>query len=113
MTDRAARCAHCETRIVDPTTQVVHGDKIYCCANCSAAMEQAGSGSDPQTRAREGAFRCAHCSVAIVDESTMQASGERAFCCPNCARAMDESDRTPHSHEGETLPADDRARVMR
>jgi DNA-directed RNA polymerase subunit RPC12/RpoP len=50
MTDRAARCAHCETRIVDPTTQVVHGDKTYCCANCSAAMEQTGSGSDPHSR---------------------------------------------------------------
>jgi uncharacterized CHY-type Zn-finger protein len=113
MADRATRCAHCETRIVDPTTQVVHGDKTYCCTNCSTAMEQAGSGSDPQARAHEGRFRCAHCSVAIVDESSMQSSGEQAFCCPNCARAMNEQKRTPRSQEDEALPADDRARLMR
>ena len=44
-----ARCAHCDVDISDPTTQVVHGGTTYCCANCAAAMEQGGSGSDPGT----------------------------------------------------------------
>jgi hypothetical protein len=83
-----------------------------CCANCSAAMEQAGSGSDPQARAYEGAFRCAHCGVAIVDESTMDSRGDQAFCCPNCAKAMGRRE-VAQGHAREELPADDRARLMR
>jgi DNA-directed RNA polymerase subunit RPC12/RpoP len=72
---------------VDPTTQVVHGDLTYCCANCSEAMEQGGSGSDPHTLEHEGDLRCAHCGVRIVDESTMESRGDQAFCCHNCAVA--------------------------
>ncbi len=81
------RCAHCGTEIVDPTTQVVHGDVTYCCPNCSAAMEQAGSGSDPGALGHAGDLRCTHCGVAIVDESTMVSRGDDPFCCPNCANA--------------------------
>jgi uncharacterized CHY-type Zn-finger protein len=114
MTTGATRCAHCETPIADPTTQVVHGDKTYCCANCSSAMEQAGSGSDPRTRAHEGSLRCAHCGVAIVDESSMQSRGNQAFCCPNCLDAIDtEADDASLGPSAEQLPADDRARQMR
>jgi len=83
-----ADCAHCEVPISDETTQVVHGAAIYCCANCAAAMEQGGSGSDPRTMAREEDLRCAHCGVVIVDESTMTSRGDQAFCCSNCALAM-------------------------
>ena len=87
MANPAVRCAHCDMPIVDPTTQVVHGSQTYCCANCSAAMEETGSGSDRGTLAHEGALRCAHCGVPIVDESTMQSRGDQAFCCANCAPA--------------------------
>src|SRR3954453_5126321 len=59
-------CAHCQVPIVDPTVQVVHGAATYCCANCSAAMEGAGAGSDPKATHRgDTAFRCAHCGVTI------------------------------------------------
>ena len=88
MHDPGDRCAHCDTAIVDPTTRVVHGDKTYCCANCAAAMEQGGGGSDPHALAHAGDLRCAHCRTAIVDESTMESRGDLAFCCANCARAM-------------------------
>ena len=87
MTTAAAQCAHCQSPIVDPTTQVVHGSATYCCANCAAAMEQSGSGSDPGAGRRENDLRCAHCGVAIVDESSMESRGDDAFCCANCARA--------------------------
>jgi hypothetical protein len=88
MTD-AATCAHCGAPIVDPTTQVVHGARHFCCANCSAAMERTGSGgSDPQSHEHAGALRCARCGCAIVDESTLVSRGDQAFCCGNCARAM-------------------------
>lgn len=83
-----ARCAHCDVDISDPTTQVVHGGTTYCCANCAAAMEQGGSGSDPGTMQHADALRCAHCSTPIVDESTMVSRGDDAFCCTNCASAM-------------------------
>ena len=83
-----SRCARCDVEITDPTTQVVHGDMTYCCANCSAAMEQHGSGSDPRTGTSEGEFECGRCGVAIVDESTMVSRGDTAFCCANCAVAM-------------------------
>jgi hypothetical protein len=79
------RCAHCQTPIVDPTTQVVHGDMTYCCTNCSAAMEASGSGSDPHAGAPLTPMKCAHCQVPIVDESMMVERGEQAFCCGNCA----------------------------
>lgn len=81
-----AVCAHCQAPIVDPTTQVMHGDQVFCCANCSAAMEATGSGSDPKAmRHGETDFTCAHCGVAIVHEETMQTRGDQAFCCANCA----------------------------
>jgi hypothetical protein len=81
-------CAHCECPIVDPTTQVVAGDKTYCCPNCSAAMEQTGMGSDPHAPEHPGALRCAHCECAIIDEQTMVSRGDQAFCCGNCAAAV-------------------------
>ena len=83
-----ATCAHCDVLITDPTVQVVHGDAIFCCTNCSAAMEQGGSGSDPRTMERHEDLRCSHCGVAIVDESTMVSRGDQGFCCSNCAAAM-------------------------
>ncbi len=83
-----ANCAHCQVFIGDPTVQVVHGDKTYCCANCAAAMEQGGSGSDPRTMAHTEDLRCSHCGVAIVDESTMVSRDDQAFCCSNCAAGM-------------------------
>jgi len=87
--DRAV-CARCETPIVDPTVQVVHGALTYCCANCSAAAEATGSGSDPKAM-QHGAdtFWCAHCGVAIVHEDTMESRGDAAFCCSNCAAMAD------------------------
>jgi hypothetical protein len=83
-----ATCAHCAVQISDPTTQVVHGDKTFCCANCAAGMEQGGSGSDPRTMSHAEALHCSHCGVAIVDESTMVSRGDQAFCCSNCAAGM-------------------------
>jgi hypothetical protein len=110
----AALCAYCQTPIVDPTTQVVHGDMIYCCPNCSAAMEESGSGSDPKTRAHEGALRCAHCGVPIVDESTMQSRANEAFCCANCLDAIDaEGEDSSMGHPASPLPARDRPQEMR
>jgi hypothetical protein len=67
---------------------VVHVGQTYCCTNCSNAMEQSGSGSDPHAGHYENALHCAHCGVPIVDEATMQSRGDEAFCCANCARAM-------------------------
>ena len=84
-------CAHCGVPIVDPTTQVVHGDLVFCCVNCSAAMETTGSGSDPKAMHHaEHTFTCAHCGVAIVHEETMQSRGDQAFCCANCAALADQ-----------------------
>jgi hypothetical protein len=82
------RCAHCDSPIIDPTTQVVHGESTYCCANCSEAMEQRGEGTDPQGRQHKNDLHCAHCDSPIVDESTMETKGDQAFCCRNCAAAM-------------------------
>jgi hypothetical protein len=82
------RCSHCDVRITDPTTQVVHGNRNYCCPNCAHAMEQSGSGSDPQTLETGGDLRCTHCSCVIVDETTMESHGGDAYCCRNCAAAM-------------------------
>jgi hypothetical protein len=90
MNDRT-RCASCDSPIVDPTSQVIHGALTYCCANCAEAMEQSGSGSDPHAGRYENALRCAHCNAPIVDESTMQTRGDEAFCCANCAHAMAQS----------------------
>jgi hypothetical protein len=81
-------CSHCESPIVDPTTQVVHGDKVFCCANCSAANEASGSGSDPHTLDASGEIRCAHCGVPIVSDASMVMREAQAFCCSNCAAAM-------------------------
>jgi hypothetical protein len=87
MTNAVDRCAHCAAPIVDPTTQVVHGSEIYCCPNCSAAMEASGSGSDPHALAHENDLRCERCDVAIVDETTLTERDGRAYCCANCAAA--------------------------
>ena len=80
-------CALCGVPIVDPTSQVVHADENYCCANCASAAEQRGSGSDPDPLGDPGDSRCAHCGVRIVDDSTMESRGDATFCCANCARA--------------------------
>ena len=79
-------CAHCKVPITDPTTQVVHGGLTYCCSNCSAALEQAGPGSDPDSATGKNHLKCAHCGTAIVNEDNMQLRGEQMYCCPNCAR---------------------------
>ncbi|HEX2171463.1 MAG TPA: hypothetical protein VHL09_03335 [Dehalococcoidia bacterium] len=91
MAQATAVCAHCRVQIVDPTTQVVHGDRTYCCANCSEAMEQVTGGSDRQAPRHQGNFQCAHCRTPIVDESTMETVGDQAYCCRNCAQAMAET----------------------
>lgn len=85
MVTTGARCAHCNSPIIDPTTQVVHGDVTYCCPNCAAWMEQRGAGSDPRARHHDEDLLCAHCGCRIVDEATMQSRGDQAFCCANCA----------------------------
>jgi DNA-directed RNA polymerase subunit RPC12/RpoP len=87
MTDVATRCAHCEAPIVDTGTQVLHGSQLFCCANCSQAMEQTTGGSDPQGRQQENEIRCERCTSPIVDDSTMVQEGDRIFCCRNCAAA--------------------------
>jgi hypothetical protein len=74
-------CANCGVEIVDPVVQVVHGDLLFCCANCAEAMEQPGGGS------HEHAPRCAHCDTPIVYRATMETRGELVFCCSNCAAA--------------------------
>jgi DNA-directed RNA polymerase subunit RPC12/RpoP len=81
------QCANCDVDISDPTTQVVHGDTTFCCANCSAAMEQHGSGSAPRLEGDDKHLRCSHCGVPIVDDSTMASRGDSIFCCANCAAA--------------------------
>jgi DNA-directed RNA polymerase subunit RPC12/RpoP len=88
-----ARCAHCGSAIVDPTTQVVHGGQTYCCANCAAALEQTTGGSDPQGPDHAEALRCAHCGSPIVHEEALESRGDLAFCCPNCAAAHDQGER--------------------
>jgi DNA-directed RNA polymerase subunit RPC12/RpoP len=82
------RCAHCKAPITDPTTQQVHGELVFCCASCAAALEQYGPGSDPHSTQAERRLRCAHCGAPIVDERTMEEKGDQAFCCPNCAAAI-------------------------
>jgi len=77
-------CAHCGTEISDTSTEVIHGDLTFCCANCAAAMEQQGSGSDPRAMEHAEDLRCAHCGTPIVDESTMDSRGDEAYCCDNC-----------------------------
>ena len=83
-----ATCANCDVLISDPTVEVVHGEKTYCCTNCAAAMERTGSGSDPRTMEHPNALSCSHCGVPIVDEKTMVSRGDQAFCCSNCAAGM-------------------------
>jgi hypothetical protein len=87
MTDAAARCAHCEAPIVDPTTQVVHGPETYCCPNCSAMMEETTGGSDPQAPRHENDPRCSRCEAPIVHKRTMETRGDQVFCCRNCMQA--------------------------
>ena len=88
MASNPERCAHCQSPIVDSSTRVTQGGRVYCCPNCSAAMEGAGGGSDPHAGTRPGALRCAHCGVPIVDAATMESRGDQTFCCHNCAAAM-------------------------
>ena len=83
-----ANCAHCDVPILDETVQVVHGDATYCCANCAAAMEQGGSGSDRDSLSQPDALRCSHCGTPIIDERTMETRGDQAFCCASCAAVM-------------------------
>ena len=80
----AMTCVHCGVLIEDLATMVDHGGETYCCANCSNAMEQGGSGSDPQALEHESDLRCTHCDSPISDESTMRSRGDDAFCCENC-----------------------------
>jgi hypothetical protein len=82
-----ARCEHCHSPITDPTTQVVHGGLTFCCPNCSAALEQYGPGSDPDSTTGKNHLRCAHCNAPIVHEQHMESRGDQAFCCRNCAQA--------------------------
>ncbi len=81
------QCAHCKTPITDPATQVVSGSQIYCCSNCSAAVEQYGPGSDPDSATGKNHLRCSHCRVPILNEDNMTGSADRVFCCHNCERA--------------------------
>jgi len=91
MTDVATRCAHCRAPIADPTTQVVHGSQVFCCVNCSQAMEQVTGGSDPHGPGEKNAIRCERCGSPIVDDSTMVEESGRIYCCSNCARAVSAS----------------------
>jgi DNA-directed RNA polymerase subunit RPC12/RpoP len=87
MTEVATRCAHCEAPIVDTATQVLHGSQLFCCANCSHAMEQVTGGTAPTGPSKENDIRCERCTSPIVDDSTMVQEGDRIFCCGNCAAA--------------------------
>ena len=98
------QCAHCKMPIVDPTTQVVHGTMTYCCANCAAAMEQSGPGSDPDSGTGKNHLRCAHCGAPIVNEATMESRGDQAFCCPNCARHVAPDGQTVYAASGASAP---------
>jgi hypothetical protein len=95
MATGALMCAHCSELIADTTTQVIHGDMAYCCPNCAAAMEQEGSGSDPQALSHEGDLICFHCGVPIIDEQTMESRDDQAFCCGNCANDTEGHSGTP------------------
>jgi uncharacterized CHY-type Zn-finger protein len=92
--DAPTRCAHCRNPITDQTTQVVSGGLTYCCSNCSAAVEQHGPGSDPDSATGKNHLQCAHCRVPIVNEANMTGSGDQIFCCPNCESAAGRS-QTP------------------
>jgi len=93
------RCEHCHSPIADPTTQVVHGGLTYCCPNCSAAVEQYGPGSDPDSATGKNHLRCAHCNAPIVHEDSMESRGDQAFCCRNCAQAAVAHDMTSATQE--------------
>jgi hypothetical protein len=64
---------------------VRHGNLVYCCANCSQAVEQQGPGSDPEAGRYESTTKCGYCGTPITDESTLTASGGDPYCCDNCA----------------------------
>ena len=83
-----ADCVHCQVKITDPTTQVVHGDLTFCCTNCAEAMEHVAGGSDPRPLSRRPVARCSHCGTPIVDEQPMETRGNQVFCCANCAAVM-------------------------
>jgi len=86
-----AQCAHCDSSIVDPTTRVIAGNRVYCCPNCAAALDQRGSGSNPHTLTQAGHLRCNHCAAVIIDESTMTTRDGQTYCCVNCQRAMEQA----------------------
>jgi hypothetical protein len=90
-TSSLTRCANCDVEIVDPVVQVVHGTRVFCCANCAEAMEQKGSGSDPRVLSHAEDPRCAHCESPIVFRATMETRGDKVYCCSNCAQAADRS----------------------
>jgi len=92
------QCAHCDSSIVDPTTRVIAGNRVYCCPNCAAALEQQGSGSDPHTLTQAGRLRCNHCAAVILDESTMTTRDGQTYCCLNCQRAMEQAPTGTTSH---------------
>jgi DNA-directed RNA polymerase subunit RPC12/RpoP len=93
------QCEHCHSPIIDPTTQVVHGGLTYCCANCSAAVEQYGPGSDPDSATGKNHLMCAHCNAPIVYEAHMESRGDQAFCCRNCAQAAAGAAQEPMAQE--------------
>lgn len=88
MTTAVTECARCFAPIVDPTTQVVHGNLTYCCTNCSEAMEQHGAGSDPNEPDKPNDLKCYRCGSPIVEEMTIAWNGDQLFCCPNCKSAQ-------------------------
>jgi hypothetical protein len=87
MTTAVNACEYCGAPIVDPTTEVVQGQSYFCCRNCSHAMNQSGSGSDPQTPDYPNELRCQRCGCPLLDESTVEEEGDAVFCCGNCAAA--------------------------
>ena len=87
MTNAVNSCANCEAPIIDATTQVVQGDMYFCCPNCSHAMNQSGSGSDPQAPDYPNELHCSRCGSPLLDENTVEEQGDQVFCCRNCASA--------------------------
>jgi len=65
---------------VELTTQMVHGTKTYCCANCSEAAEASGVGSDLTALGRgENTATCAHCGGPLDLEAEDLALPHRAL----------------------------------
>jgi len=75
-----AICQHCGNAIVHRETEVIEGEKTFCCRNCAAA---AG------TNASMGRSVCAQCRAPIVWHETIAMRADQTFCCENCADAME------------------------